>query len=61
VQYVDAVPTGGQMRALDQLGMNLQVVLSYHMGAGNQTGSSGRATLALNRSKPSPYIICLHA
>lgn len=37
--------TGGQKCVLDLLGLELQLVMSHHMGAGIVPGSSGRTRL----------------
>ena len=38
---------------LDPLELELQMVVSHHVGAGNQTETSARAASALNRADPS--------
>lgn len=38
----------GQRKALDTLGLGLQLVMSHYMVAGNQTGSSEKAASARN-------------
>ena len=47
-QHTMCMHYGGQKKALDPLGLELQTVVSYHVGAGNPTQILWKGISALN-------------